>query len=168
MNRCATLLNMYLMATYGAGQYVETYYDQQIYLNHKLLEDKQLDLTEILEKSAAFLVQFSGVDQVYSSHRLLLGSWSPQIDRIRNSYHRKRSGDLLIKVLPGWTIVQENGNDNRAVRAAEIPAPLILIGGGIKAGKVRTPVSADRIAPTLSSVMRIRAPNGCTATPLEF
>lgn len=168
LNRCATLLNMYLMATYGAGQYVETYYDQQIYLNHKLLEDKQLDLTEILEKSAAFLVQFSGVDQVYSSHRLLLGSWSPQINRIRNSYHRKRSGDLLIKVLPGWTIVQENGNDNRAVRAAEIPAPLILMGGGIKAGKVRTPVSADRIAPTLSSVMRIRAPNGCTATPLEF
>lgn len=49
LNRCATLLNMYLMATYGAGQYVEAYYDQQIYLNHKLLEDKQLDLTDILE-----------------------------------------------------------------------------------------------------------------------
>ena len=69
---------MYLMATYGAGLYVEAYYDQQIYLNHKLLEDKQHDLTDILEKSAAFLVQFSGVDKVYTSHQLLLGSWSPR------------------------------------------------------------------------------------------
>ena len=66
LNRCATLLNMYLMATYGEGQYVEAYYDQQIYLNHKLLEDKQLNLTEIQEKSAEFLVQFSGVNKVYS------------------------------------------------------------------------------------------------------
>lgn len=168
LNRCATLLNMYLMATYGAGQYVETFYDQQIYLNHKLLENKQLDLSEILEKSATFLVQFSGVDKVYSSQRLLLGSWSPQIDRVRNGYHRKRSGDLLIEVLSGWTIVQENSTDSRAVRAAETPAPLILIGGGIKAETIRTAVSADRIAPTLSNVMRIRAPNGCTASPLNL
>ena len=29
LNRCATLLNMYLMATYGEGQYVETYHNQQ-------------------------------------------------------------------------------------------------------------------------------------------
>lgn len=168
LNRCATLLNMYLMATYGAGQYVEAYYDQQIYLNHKLLEDKQLDLTEILEKSAAFLVQFSGVDKVYTSHQLLLGSWSPQIDPVRNSYHRKRSGDLVVEVLPGWTIVRDNGADSRVVRSAETPAPLILMGGGIKAEIVRTPVSTDRIAPTLTKVMRIRAPNGCKASPLNL
>ena len=33
LNRCAALLNMYLMATYGEGKYVETYHNQQIYLN---------------------------------------------------------------------------------------------------------------------------------------
>ena len=73
---------------------MEAYYDQQIYLNHKLIENKQLSLTEIQEKSAEFLVQFSGVSEVYSAHRLLLGPWSPQIERIRNGFHRKRSGDL--------------------------------------------------------------------------
>ena len=39
----------------------------------------------------------------------------PQIERIRNSFHRKRSGDLLIEILPGWTIMQENSTDNRVV-----------------------------------------------------
>ena len=156
------------MASYGEGQYVEAYYDQQIYLNHKLIENKQLSLTEIQEKSAEFLVQFSGVSEVYSAHRLLLGPWSPQIERIRNGFHRKRSGDLLIEILPGWTIMQENSTDNHVVRTADIPAPLILLGGGMKAEIIRIPISIDRIAPTLASVMRIRAPNASTASPLDF
>ena len=49
-----------------------------------------------------------------------------------------------------------------------IPAPLILLGGGMKAETIRTPISIDRIAPTLASVMRIRAPNASTASPLDF
>ena len=85
-----------------------------------------------MKKSAEFLVQFSGVSEVYSAHRLLLGPWSPQIERIRNGFHRKRSGDLLIEILPGWTIMQENSTDNHVVRTADIPAPLILLGGGMK------------------------------------
>lgn len=167
LNRCATLLNMYLMATYGEGQYVEGFYNQQIYLNRKSIEEKQLNLAEMQQKSAEFLVQFSGVNKVYSAHQLLLGSWSPQIERIRNGFHRHRSGDLVIEVLPGWTIMQENSNDNRVVRAAAIPAPLILIGKGIKPETIRIPVQIDRVAPTLSNAMRIRAPNACTAIRLD-
>ena len=90
--------------------------------------------------------RFSGVSEVYSAHRLLLGPWSPQIERIRNSFHRKRSGDLLMEILPGWTIMQENSTDNRVVRTADIPAPLILLGGGMKAETIRIPISIDRIA----------------------
>ncbi len=167
LNRCATLLNMYLMATYGEGQYVEAYYDLQIYLNHKLIEDKQLNLVDIQEKAAEFLIQFSGVNEVYSAHRLLLGPWSPQVERMRNAFHRKLSGDLLIDVLPGWTVIQENGAKNYTVRHAEAPAPLILLGQGIKAETIRIPVSAERIAPTLAGIMRIRSPNACTAKPLN-
>lgn len=169
LKRCATLLNMYLMATYGEGQYVSGYYDRQIYLDHKLIEKKQLELADIQEKAASFLVQFSGVNEVYSAQRLLLGSWSPQLERIRNGFHRQRSGDLIIDVLPGWTLVNDdNSSDNRMVRAAYIPAPLILMGSGIKAETVRTPVNVERIAPTLAGMMRIRAPNACTATPINF
>ena len=51
---------MFLMATYGEGKYVAAYLDQQIYLHHKLLEQKQLNLTEVQEKSADFLMQFVG------------------------------------------------------------------------------------------------------------
>ena len=167
-NRCATLLNMYLMATYGEGQYVETHHNGQIYLNHKLIENKQLDLAEMQDKSADFLIQFSGVNEAYSAHRLLQGTWSPQIELVRNAFHRKRSGDLLIDVLPGWTIVEENNANNRVVRHADIPAPLIFMGGGVKAETIKMPVDVTHIAPTLSGVMRIRAPNACKGKAISL
>ena len=166
LNRCTALLNMFLMATYGEGKYVEAYHDQQIYLNHKLLEQKQLNLTEVQEKSADFLMQFSGVNEAYSAHRLLLGSWTPEIYRIRNGYHRKRSGDLVIDVLPGWTIVSENGNENKVVRHSYIPAPLIFMGHSVKPAIIQTPVTIDHIAPTLAHFMRIRAPNASSSAPI--
>lgn len=164
LNRCAALLNMYLMATYGQGQYVEAHYDQQIYLNRKLIEEKQLDLTEIQEKAAAFLMQFSGVNEVYSAHRLLLGAWTPEISMIRNSYHRKRSGDLYIDILPGWTIVNDQPAQNKVVRNTHVPVPLIFLGSGVKPAIIDTPVTMGHIAPTMAHFMRIRAPNACTTT----
>ena len=165
--RCATLLNMYLMATYGQGQYVEGYYDLQVFLNHKLLEEKQLPLADIQDKAADFLVNFSGVNEVYSAHRLLLGSWSPQVERIRNGFHRKRSGDLLIEVLPGWTVMNDNGQSNRTVRYGQLSTPLIILGPGIKTGIVNTPVDMRRIAPSLCEAIHIRAPNACQAEAIE-
>lgn len=166
MNRCTALLNMFLTATYGEGKYVEAYYGQQIYLNHKLIEQKLLNLTEIQERSADFLMQFSGVNEAYSAHRLLLGAWTPEISNIRNGFHRKRSGDLLIDVLPGWTVVDEKTSENTMVRKAHIPTPLIFFGNSVKPAIVHTPITIDHIAPTLAHFMRIRAPNACTSTPL--
>jgi hypothetical protein len=84
LNRCAALLNMYLMAIYGQGQYVESYYDNQFYLNHKLIEQKQLNLAEVLETCEDFLFQYTGVRDVYTSTRLTQGAWTPGISRIRN------------------------------------------------------------------------------------
>ncbi|MFA6813556.1 MAG: alkaline phosphatase family protein, partial [Bacteroidaceae bacterium] len=165
MNRCAALLNMYLMATYGEGKYIETYYNQQIFLNHKLLENKNLNLEEVEKKTAEFLVQFSGVNEVYTSNQLLLGAWTPEIEKRRNSYNRKLSGDIMVDVLPGWTIVDEKNSNTKNVRLEFTPSPFIFFGYDIKPAIIQTPVTIDHIAPTLSRLIRIRAPNGCKAAP---
>ena len=99
------------------------------------------------EKPFAFLLS-SHIAQTNSA-------WSPEIERIRNSFYRKRSGDLMIDVLPGWTIVQEKANDNRVVRDTEITAPLIFLGTGIKPETINIPVSSTRIAPTISNIMQM-------------
>lgn len=167
-HRCAALLNMYLNAIYGAGQFVEAYHGSQIYLDHQLIENKQLDLREVVSKSADFLIQFSGVNEVYTAYRLLLGAWTPEVYRVRNAFNRKRSGDLLIDVLPGWKIVHENSSKEQVVRKGFVPAPLFFVGIGIRPQIVDTPVDMRCVAPSVAHVMRIRAPNASTWIPLDL
>lgn len=165
-NRCAALLNMYLAAIYGEGQYVDAHHEQEIFLNHKLIEQKQLKLPEILNCASEFLVQFSGVKDVYSSQRLLLGAWTPEVDKIKNGYHSDTSGDLWIDVLPGWSIVRSHSLDTRVVRNAYSSSPLIFMGWNIKPRIVETPVPMNAVAPTVAHFMRIRAPNASKLPPL--
>lgn len=166
IKRCAALLNMYLMAIYGQGQYVDTYFDNQIYLNRKLIEERKLNLTEILNRSSDFLVQFSGVKEAYSSQRLLLGAWNPKIEKIRNSYNPLCSGDLMVEVLPGWTVVRDYTNDVKVVRSAYASVPLFFFGNNIRPAKIYDPVQIGAIIPTMAHFMRIRAPNASTLPPL--
>lgn len=166
VSRAAALLNMYLTAIYGQGTYVEATLGTQLYLNHKLLETKQLNQAEVLERSQDFLLQLAGVKDVYTSQRLLLGAWTPGISRIRGGYNPQYSGDIMIEVAAGWHYVNENTHENQLVRESYISYPIIFFGCGVKAEKVETPVTVDRIAPTLSKAMRIRAPNACSVAPL--
>lgn len=166
INRCATLLNMYLMATHGPGEYVEAFYNNQIYLNHELLEKKQLPLADIMKQASDFVIQFSGVHQVYSSNRILLGSWSNEVEKIKNGYHIKRSGDLIIDVLPGWTLMNKDSYENTLVRHTPVLTPLIFMGDQIVPEIINTPTHISKIAPTIAHSIKIRAPNASKAIPL--
>ena len=158
---------MYLMAIYGQGNYVETYYNREIYLNHKLIEEKKLNLTEVLNRSSDFIVQMSGVREAYTSQRLMLGAWTPKIDRIRNGYNINCSGDIYVEVMPGWSFVDEYSNNSYVVRDIYASAPLFFIGNNVKPEILYAPVKVTAIAPTVAHFMRIRAPNAASSTPLS-
>lgn len=165
INRATALLNMYLMALYGEGQYVEAYHGLQIYLDHKLIEKKELRLKEILERSAEFLAELSGVQKVYTAHDFLLGGMSAEYEQMRNSYNIHRSGDLVIEVNAGWKLMNTESRDEELVYDGHVSFPLVFMGAGISPTVIETPVTTDCIAPTLALLMRIRAPSGSHAPP---
>ena len=168
ITKAQLLLNMYLIAVYGPGQYIDTVDKNQLYINLKLIESKSLKLTEVLERCADFLIQLSGVKDVYTSQRLANGAWTPGISKLRNAYNTRHSGDVMIQVSPGWILYNENTYEKQLSRESYVGFPLIMMGCGIKAEKVRIPVSVDQVAPTLAQAMRIRAPNGCPLPPLNY
>lgn len=164
IDRTMSLLNMYLGAIYGNGHYVEQCYGNQLYLNHRLIEQKRLSMSEVLSRSQEFLLQLSGVSDVYTSERLLAGN--NDIQKIRAGYNPAVSGDIIINVTPGWQLLNETTQQTYTSRAGAVPFPIIFFGNGIKHEKVSTPVTVDRIAPTIAKTIRIRAPNACGALPL--
>jgi len=157
---------MYLAAIYGQGMYVDATFGTQIYLNHKLIEDKQINFSELLKRSEDLLLRLSGVKNVFTSQRLQQGAWRPSLEHVKAGYHPSVSGDILIEVAPGWHYVNQFTDRKQLVRENYQPFPIIFYGQAVQAEKVETPVTVDYIAPTLSKAMRIRAPNACAHAPL--
>ncbi len=168
ITKAQLLLNMYLIAVYGPGQYVDTALDNELYLNLKLIESRSINLAEMLVRCSDFLIQLSGVRDVYTSQRLALGAWTPGISKLRNAYNPKCSGDILIQVSPGWVLSNENTHEQSLSRESYLGFPLFMMGCGVKPEKVYEPVTVDRVAPTLAKAMRIRAPNACSCAPLNY
>lgn len=164
INRTANLLNMYLSAIYGQGMYAEACFRNQIYLNHKLIEQKRVSMSEVLNRSQEFLVLSSGISDVYTSERLLAGN--NDILKIRNGFNPNLNGDITIEVTPGWRLLNEDTQETYTSRSGFVPFPIIIYGAGTKPQRVTTQVTVDRIAPTIAKSIRIRAPNACSAAPL--
>ena len=162
MEQCKALLNMYLGALYGPDSYVEGVYLNEIYLNRDLIEKQQLRMKEVLDYSAEFLSQKEGVKRVYSSIDLLTGDTDTDVC---NGYNSSRSGDLLIEVAPGWTLVDERWGEQVYQNRSNVPVPIIYYGMELEPEFNRTPVAVERIAPTVSHILRVSVPNACSERP---
>lgn len=149
VKRTANLLNMYLGAVYGEHRYIDTFYRNQIYLDHNLLEQKHLSLTEIKTRSRDFLTQLSGVHDVHDGN-----------------YDTSICGDLIIEAAPGWKVYNEDTGNYYYSRAAFVPFPIIFYGTGVEPKRIYQRVTTDRIAPTIAKSIQIRAPNACKVAPL--
>ena len=164
MDRCCALLNMYLGALYGKDNYVEGSYLNEIYLNQDLIEKRQIKMKELLDRCTEFLCQVSGVKRVYPSLDLLSGAADAEV---RASYNADRSGDLLLEVAPGWTLVDDRWSERIYYNRTHIPVPVIFYGAGFEAQCDRTPIAVESIAPTIAHILRISAPNACATRPIE-
>ena len=165
INRTANLLNMYLGAVYGSAKYVEFCHKNHIYFNHQLLRQKNIQIGEISSRSQEFLLQISGVRNVYTASQLLTSD-SYLLESIRNGFNVEKCGDLIVDIAPGWKLINEDTSEKSTSRSAHVPFPIIIYGAGTKAERIQTPVTVDRIAPAIARAIRIRAPNACSAEPL--
>lgn len=168
-NRCTALLNSHLISLHGQGQWIEGFNEGQIYLNHSLIEQKQLKIEEVSKEAAELVSLFSGVEEVYTTQQLLHQDYSDRIIKIRNGYNKRSGGDLVIILEPGWRLRLDDRTPPRQQTRHDIyPGPAMLFAPGrIKAERIVTPVEATAIAPTIAKAIRIRAPSACRELPVR-
>ncbi|GAD06126.1 hypothetical protein HQ45_02925 [Porphyromonas crevioricanis] len=160
--RCKALLNMYLMAVYGQGQWIKSYRNNYIYLNRSLVEERKLSLEEVQIKAAQFTSEMAGVASCIPV--LSRKSYIGIEQSLANGIHKQEKADLILQILPGW-YVEPNIIDIRDTslqgkyRKMPCDSPVIFFGWGIKAAiYADEKPSVRRIAPSLAHVLRIRPP----------
>lgn len=158
--RAMALLNSYLMALYGQGQWVSTYYNRQIYLNHTLIDNMSIPLNEIQDKVAAFMLEFTTIQTATAAHTLALPSSANGLDitsRMANSLYKHRSGDVILTLRPGATDKQSN------VPASYTPItfPLLIYAPDHKLRKPEQFMLVE-LCPTLARLLYIPAPHAAS------
>lgn len=167
--KARSLLNMYLMALHGNGEWVSGYHDRHFYLNHQLIREKKLDPAAIRSEAAQFLTRMSGVSNAYTIDDIVAGRVGADPAATRRNTSVKHAGDIILEINPGWSAVDdlEHGPDHYS-RLGHAASPFIIWGAGVAPQRIVEPIDARRIAPSVTRLLRIRSPNAAALGPVRF
>lgn len=160
-------LKEYLLMTYGDTM-VLSFTNQQVYLNHKIISDKKLQLAQVQENAAAFIQNMEGVSEVITATTLNNTSFTEGSRYLmQKGFNARRSGDVLINYLPAWVEFSKTGTTHGSPYSYDTHVPLIFYGWNIKQGSTSEQIYSTDIAATLAMMLNIQFPNGSTGKPIS-
>lgn len=170
--KAGSLLNMYLMAVYGTGEWVKGFHNGHFYLNTELIKEKNLDAKAVRSDAATFIARMSGIKDAFTIDQILSGDAGENAIALKRNTALNTSGDILVKVIPGWEIVNDYVgapvSNNKVERAVAATAPAFILAPGISHHVIDTPVDARAIAPTVARLLRIRSPNAASTPAISL
>ncbi len=165
----ADSLKTYCSRHFGFGDIIETVEDNQIYLNHTILENKKLDLHVLNTVLISYLRNsFPQMNMISSKEDFNSKMPTRSMNTFAlNGFNPYRSGDLVFDLTIGYlTGGYYAGTSHGTAFDYDTHVPLIFYGWNIKAGESNTEVYVEDIAPTISSLIHIQEPNGTIGIPL--
>jgi predicted AlkP superfamily pyrophosphatase or phosphodiesterase len=150
---------------FGEGAYVTAAQNRQIYLNHELLKARKMDVDQIYSVVKDELTNVKEISDVYITDKLGEARLiAYQRELYLNEIHTKRSGDLLITIAPGWINKATYGTSHGSGSNYDTQVPFLLYGWGIQPGETLDRTRICDIAPTISALLNITAPEGSIGT----
>jgi predicted AlkP superfamily pyrophosphatase or phosphodiesterase len=163
-----SLLKTYLNAVYGKGDWIKHYHAQQVYLNRDLIEESKISLTDIQNKTAQFLLQFTGVSNTVTATTLQNSYFSDGVfAKMQKGFNQKRSGDVIINLDPGWAEKNGSAATHNSSYSYDTHVPLIWYGWKVKRGNVLDKIDMVDVAPTISYFLEIASPNASSGQPIQ-
>jgi predicted AlkP superfamily pyrophosphatase or phosphodiesterase len=160
-------LKGYLYQTYQ-DSLVTAFTNQQIYLNDKALAEKKLNREEVQQTIAQYVLKMDGVASSATALAMQRNEYTQGINGlIQRGYHARRSGDVMVNLLPQWMEYSKTGTTHGSPYTYDTHVPLLWYGWNIKPGSSVSYVAITDIAPTLAFMLNTSLPNGNTGSPIE-
>lgn len=134
-----------------------------IYLNRPLFDQMNFPTLEWAAKELAdSLRTLPPIAAAYSSREMLTMPGSDPLERkMKRSFYRLRSGDVMFALKPFWLESDSPfGTTHGSPYAYDAHVPLIFAGNGIRKGTYANDASPIDIAPTLCTLLGIEFPAG--------
>lgn len=154
------IVNGFLNVRYGTGDWVVTYGDKCIWLNHNLIYERGLDLADVQNEVAIFAMQFRGVSHALSATAMRSSYFgSGYARRMQNSFYPRRSGDVILNLMPGWIEERDRCRSmSGSMYGYDTEVPLVFYGTGAGQQHVQRRVDMTSVAPTLARLAGVTEP----------
>ncbi|MDL5045066.1 hypothetical protein QQ054_03295 [Oscillatoria amoena NRMC-F 0135] len=163
-----------LFAQYFQGKnIIESISNDQLYIDHEVFagdpKSGGVELMVSVELISNFLLQQEGIAHAFTRSTIRQGDFNEGGIKgmVIRGYHEKRSGDIVAVMEPGW--LQQSrvtGTTHGSPYVYDTHVPVIFFGKGIKPGSSSAYHPITDIAPTLSVLLKIAFPSGCTGQPI--
>jgi predicted AlkP superfamily pyrophosphatase or phosphodiesterase len=167
-------LNEFLQPYFPGKEMIETIDDGVVFFDHDLFRQDPksggVDMIVATELAINFLLAQDGVANAYSESMIRQSQYGESGIKgmVTRGFHPKRSGDITIVLEPGWySATRIQGTTHGSPYSYDTNVPVIFFGKRIKKGSSVAYHPITDIAPTLSVLLNIKFPSGCTGQPIE-
>lgn len=163
-----TIVNSFLCAQYGGDNWITGYDNRRLYINRNNVFERKLSLDEVQRLASSFALQFRGITRVVPSCDLRGGAAGDvYMERLRNGYYPKRSGDILVDLVPCQTEMADGMRTGAgSAYDYDVHVPLMMTGCGLPAMVVADDVDMASLPVSEARILGIQNPEAATAAPI--
>ena len=98
-----TALSTHLNQSFGEGDWIKRYSNQQFFLNQELIQERKINKENIEAICANFLISFDGIKNTFTASQLHQNEYQNGVHAlVQKGFNQKRSGDVIINLESGW------------------------------------------------------------------
>lgn len=158
----------FLADKFGSEKLIANISNKQIFFDYDILDHLDIDQDELAEALKHFLVNYPQIAQAYTRDMIEGATFTGMIaKRIKNGFNPKRSGDVIYVLEPATISYSHTGSTHGSPYNYDTHVPIIFYGAGINHGQSYQLSRTIDIAPTITALLGINAPNAATGQPLE-
>lgn len=167
------LINSFLAANHGKGEWVLGYNHGGLWLNHTLAFSKGLDIAALQRQVGTFALGLRGVSHAITASEMMGGGAKEGVVAlVQEGFYPKRSADVQLVLMPDWCEV-ESEDVVPKVSSSLLYAPyrravVALSGMGVEKRRVEEKVDVRSLVVTLAEMLGVDVPLGAEAKPLRI
>lgn len=176
MARYKDQLEKYLNTKYGEDTWIQNFDTEQLYLNRDKISEKNIQLRDIQQDAADFLVNLEGISSALTAYHMQTNQYNSGLkERAQNGYNQKRSGDVILTFNAGFVQDDDSEIDVSSVKGTihgsgysyDTHVPLLWLGNSIPSGESVRQVSPIDISSTLAMMLNLQLSSGNMGKPLR-
>ncbi|WP_299000551.1 alkaline phosphatase PafA [uncultured Tenacibaculum sp.] len=162
-------LNEITVKHFNSDEIIENVSNFQVFLNKDKIKELKLDYETVAQTIADESINHDRIYKAVTARTMQTTTFTNGILHVlQNGYNQKFSGDVILIPNPS-TIASSSrkGTTHGSGYSYDTHIPMIFYGNGIKQGVSKKKYEIVDIAPTISNLLQIEFPNGCSGKIIE-